>query len=102
PPEIDIFEFLNGPAGHHDPLERRSGQAGEKAIEPTSIPMANGTALAFDWTPEWLVTFVDGQEVHRTGNISHEPMYILINTAVGLLSTGPPQARGPRPAGRTT
>ncbi|MDB5683897.1 MAG: exsH [Sphingomonas bacterium] len=78
----------------------RAGGRGSHRTDFYSDGERHGFGL--DWTPEWLVPFVDGQEVHRTRNISHEPMYILINTAVGLLSTGPPQARGPRPAGRTT
>ena len=92
PPEIDIFEFLNGPqlssSVHfkNDPKGSMEGMATEFKAD------GEWHTYGLDWTPDWLITLVDGKEVHRRRNPFNPPMYIIVNTAVGLLSSGPPNA----------
>ena len=82
-------------AEHHAlPPERPERR---KPVE--AVPAAGRKALAegwhtirLDWHPERLTFFVDGKEVWRvTGDqVPDEPMYLVINLAVGGVYPGPP------------
>jgi beta-glucanase (GH16 family) len=90
-PEIDVLEILG-----HDPFtnhlhfhflnqfsERMS--AGSKWISSTDLS-EDWHTFGIDWQPESLTWYVDGEEIWRFENeevIPDEPMYLLLNLAVG-------------------
>ncbi|UUL82393.1 glycoside hydrolase family 16 protein [Sphingomonas qomolangmaensis] len=92
PPEIDIFEF-----GLNDDSRMKStvhyiDSTKAKRMEGAFIPFVPDEEFhtyGLDWTPQWLITLVDGKEVHRRHNPFHEPMYIVVNVAVGGLAPAP-------------
>lgn len=93
PPEIDVFE-----TGLGDRPDFSSGQVqkigGQRVAETYRVPVAvedgRWHVIGFDWTPQWQVTFIDGVEVSRRPNLVNEPMFFVLNVAVGGL--GPPPA----------
>ncbi|WP_434615231.1 glycoside hydrolase family 16 protein [Tabrizicola sp. M-4] len=89
-PEIDIMEVLG-----HDPslLELHfhyRNSAGEKrsagyAVRTTNLSQGWHT-YGVDWSPEHIIWYLDGQEVWRFSDrsrIPNEPMYMIVNLAVG-------------------
>lgn len=89
-PEIDIMEVL----GHqtrelelHYHYNRSNGRTGSAARVVRTAPLSDGWhTYGLDWSPDRLVWYLDGQEVWRyteRHNIPHEPMYMIINLAVG-------------------
>lgn len=97
PPEIDIFEiFQTRAAGAKPPFTSTihfKEPDGRKRQEGVHLPFPDPFGwhvIGFDWTPEWMVTFVDGKEVVRRPTIFHEPMTILLTLAVGGLTEAPP------------
>ena len=58
-------------------------------------------AFAVDWRPGAVVWYVDGVERKRytdAGHIPAQPMYLLLNLAVGGGELGPPDASTPFPS----
>jgi beta-glucanase (GH16 family) len=103
-PEIDIVEMLGQDPrrlhAHFHYLEGgRRQDPGQSWIGPDAS--AGWHTYSVDWTPKKLVWSVDGQVKWRFTNASvipHEPMYLLINLAVGGGWPGNPVASTPFPS----
>ncbi len=90
PPEIDIMELI-GREKNKVYLTLHEKQAGTwkpksfgKAFEATDFT-ADFHTYAVEWAPGEIVWYVDGVERHRVkdAGVPDEPMYILLNLAVG-------------------
>lgn len=104
-PEIDIMEVLG-----HDPtrLEMhihyrdggdREGSAGRDVV--SGDLSADWHVYGLDWSRDRLVWYLDGEEVWRyrdKANIPNEPMYLIINLAVGGNWPGDPDSTTRFPA----
>ena len=89
-PEIDIMEVLGHDTGLlelHFHYRRSGGSRGSVAREVKTRPLSDGWhTYGLDWSPERLVWYLDGEEVWRyseKSRIPDEPMYMIINLAVG-------------------
>jgi beta-glucanase (GH16 family) len=104
-PEIDILEVIG-----QDPRQalmhlhpRNEGDAGGpgKTHQMSGKTLADGWhTIRLDWQPERLTWFIDGEQVwHLTGSqVPDEPMYLVLNLAVGGVYPGPPDATTKFPA----
>ena len=89
-PEIDIMEVLGQrPDTLYLTLHYRDAQGADRkqgrTIE-TSDLSAGWHVYGVDWQPDHIVWYLDGVERSRyedVGHIPHEPMYVLLNLAVG-------------------
>lgn len=96
PPETDIFEiFQKREFGASPPLtstihfEEPDGRKRQEGIHlPFDRPF-DWHVIGFDWSPQWMVTFIDGKEAVRRPNIFHQPMTVLLTLAVGGLTERP-------------
>ncbi|MBX6320828.1 MAG: glycoside hydrolase family 16 protein [Rhodospirillaceae bacterium] len=104
-PEIDVMEIL-GQEPHRLQVHlhyrddtgriRRPG----KAIETADLS-AGWHVYGLDWQPGRLVWYLDGVERWRyeqAAHVPHEPMYLLVNLAVGGNWPGPPDGTTRFPA----
>jgi len=109
PPEIDIIELVGKEPDrvhhsyHYGPL--RDGllpwDLGQTSTDHHKAKDYANTwhDFAVEWTPEGITWFVDGKVTHRFGRTSAqrsklptEPMYLIMNVAVGGFWPGPPGA----------
>jgi beta-glucanase (GH16 family) len=105
PPEIDVFEIFQTRAAGDQPafsssVHWRDERDGRKHSETVSLAFPDPFGwhvVGLEWTPQWLITYVDGKEVVRRPNRFHEPMYAVFNVAVGGL-TEPPDSEVNFPA----
>jgi beta-glucanase (GH16 family) len=103
-PEIDIMEVL----GHApDVLEmhyhhRMSGEDLSEGQDRKVVDLSEDWHdFAVDWSPQAIVWYLDGKEQWRVDDpriISKEPMYLIINLAVGGDWPGPPDEATKFPA----
>ncbi len=101
-PEIDIFEVYADPGVAKMRLHWLD-DAGERqrVAKDVEVPdLYDGFhTFGLDWTPDHLRFFIDGAEVWRVDeNVPQEPMYLVLNLAVGGTAPGPPDATTPFPA----
>ena len=103
PPEIDVVEILgHQPSTLHTALH--FSQDGRKRLASKSIGVGDTSSgwhtYGVRWDPEKIAWFFDGDLVHETGTPAdlHEPMYLLINLAVGGVAPGDPDASTPFPS----
>ena len=95
-PEIDIMEVIGQDPGqsimHFHPSDRSEESPSKRYRLPGESLAEGWHTLRLDWLPERLTFFVDGEEVWRvTGDqVPDEPMYLVINLAVGGVYPGPP------------
>jgi len=94
PPEIDILEMFQRDArpALTSSIHWRDPDSGQKQHEGVELPFDrpfDWHVIGFDWTPQWMVTLVDGREIVRRPNIFHRPMTIIIGMAVGGLTAAP-------------
>jgi beta-glucanase (GH16 family) len=84
-PEIDIMEILgHQPNVQHMNYHYVGGDSGATWTGPDFS--AGWHTFAVDWEPSAIIWYVDGVERYRftnTAYISNEPMYVLLNLAVG-------------------
>ena len=94
PPEIDVMEQIGTPTVIYDTLHFDSGGTTQ---EGTAVTVADTTAgyhtYAVDWEPTTITIYFDGQPTASwpTPSDMNQPMYMLINLAVG----GPGSWPGP-------
>lgn len=104
-PEIDIMEVL----GHapsllelHYHYAKPNGDKRSAAKEVATNDLSQGWHVyGVDWSPDRIVWYLDGQEVWRFAepeNISDEPMYLILNLAVGGTWPGNTDSTTPFPA----
>lgn len=89
--EIDIMEVI----GHHpSTLETTYHRFGHREAASTHAGTDLSKAFhtfAVDWRPDSITWYLDGREVFRTErDIIREPMYLILNLAVGGDWPGPP------------
>jgi beta-glucanase (GH16 family) len=96
-PEIDIMEVIGQDPGqnimHFHPRDRSEESPSSRYRLPGGKTLAEGWhTLRLDWQPRRLTFFVDDKEVWQvTGKqVPDEPMYLVINLAVGGVYPGPP------------
>lgn len=85
PPEIDILEGQ----GHRTQTVNMASIGTDSVTRKMAVEQAIDSAdgfhvYALEWTADRLVWFVDGKPLHeQIGHDIHEPMYVLINLALG-------------------
>jgi beta-glucanase (GH16 family) len=88
PPEIDVFEYLGRlpTKPHHGMVWVSGGQkryVGDYAKTSTDFSQ-DYHVFAIDWRPEAIIYSIDGQETYRiTEGVPSEPMYMILNFALG-------------------
>jgi len=105
PPEIDVMEFL----GHKPTIthmtyhylddEGTHRGSGDWWTGPDFS--SDWHTFAIDWRPDAIVWYVDGVERYRftdATRIPHEPMYLVLNLAIGGDWPGPPNETTPFPS----
>jgi beta-glucanase (GH16 family) len=100
PPEIDVLEHLGrDPHTVYVGLKTREGHGG--GVLAISVPSATRSFHTYGvlWTRDHVTWYVDGFEVRRrpTPADMHEPMFMLVNLAVGGAWAGAPDRRTPFP-----
>jgi Ca2+-binding RTX toxin-like protein len=93
PPEIDIFEHVNGADSiHSGAITNETGSKTGTGFYSYVGDLSVGYhTYGLSWTAEKLTWYVDGVEVGetRTPDDMHKPMYMLVNLAVGSDWSGP-------------
>jgi beta-glucanase (GH16 family) len=103
-PEIDVLEAVGQDPSHvvmHLHPKDRSVRPPNKGYRIPGPDLAEDWhTLRLDWSDNRLDFFVDGTRVWRvTGNqVPDEPMYVVLNLAVGGDHPGPPDSETPFPA----
>jgi beta-glucanase (GH16 family) len=95
-PEIDIMEVIGQDPGetimHLHPSDRSEDSPSKRYRLPGESLAEGWHTIRLDWLPGQLTFLVDGEKVWRvTGDqVPDEPMYLVINLAVGGVYPGPP------------
>ena len=93
PPEIDIFEVGFDPAGTQMFGNIHLKDAAGVYTQANHTLSATGDCkqhvYGFNWTSAYMQTFVDGKMIDSRPNSVDVPMYVILDTAVGLASPGP-------------
>ncbi|GAM96397.1 endo-1,3-1,4-beta-glycanase [alpha proteobacterium U9-1i] len=100
PPEIDVLEHLGrDPTTVYVGLKTNEGNDG--GVQAINVPTATSAFHTYGvlWTREQVTWFIDGFEVRRraTPGDMHQPMYMLVNLAIGGAWAGSPNRRTPFP-----
>lgn len=104
-PEIDMLEVLGHDPGtlrmHLHPKDRSLESHGHKYAVPGGRKLSDGWhTMGLDWKPNRLVFWLDGEKVWEiTGrDVPKEPMYVVMNLAVGGNYPGSPDSTTSFPA----
>lgn len=103
-PEIDILEVIGQDPGrllmHFHPRDRDDDSPDQEYRLPGRTLAEGWHTIRLDWQPERLTWSLDGKQVWRlTGNqVPDEPMYLVLNLAVGGVYPGPPDETTKFPA----
>jgi beta-glucanase (GH16 family) len=104
-PEIDVMEVIGHRPNYLEMHLHWQDGWGRSRSEGHSIrtdDLSRGWhRYGLLWSPDVIVWYLDGREVWRFTNqsvIPHEPMYVLLNLAVGGNWPGPPDSRTRFPA----
>lgn len=93
-PEIDIFELYAEPDVMQMHLHWRDEDGESQRVGEASVVDDLGEGfhvIGLEWTPDHLAWFIDGEEQWRVDEqIPDEPMYLVMNLAVGGVAPGPP------------
>ena len=105
-PEIDIMEVLGDSTGtlrmhfHFD--DKKTAHQREIGCEASTIDLSEDWHVyGLRWEPEVMIWYLDGVEMWRytdAANIPAEPMYLLMNLAVGGIWPGKPDGKTKFPA----
>lgn len=93
-PEIDILESLGDDTStwkfHFHPEDRERRSDGHDVAGPDLS--AGFHDIGVDWEPERIRWFIDGEQVWEVegDHVPDEPMYLVLNLAVGGVYPGPP------------
>jgi beta-glucanase (GH16 family) len=103
PPELDVFEVLGQDSSkvymtvHYTNSNHYPGEV-QGSYSGPDLSLEFHT-YGLDWEPDRLTWYVDGVErFSTTQNVPHEPMFLLINLAVGGDWPGPPDHKTPFPS----
>ncbi|HZA73873.1 MAG TPA: glycoside hydrolase family 16 protein [Propionibacteriaceae bacterium] len=103
-PEIDVLEVIGQDPDevimHLHPKSRRAESPSQRYRVPGPDLAADWHDVRLDWAPRRLEFFVDGAPVWKvTGSkVPDEPMYLVLNLAVGGAYPGPPDESTDFPA----
>jgi beta-glucanase (GH16 family) len=103
-PEIDLLEMIGQDPSElilHFHPEDRDADSPSKRVRVTAPDLAEDWhTVGLSWTPGKLVYTLDGTSIWTvTGDqVPSEPMYLVMNLAVGGAYPGPPDSRTPFPA----
>jgi len=105
PPEIDVMEILGKNTNEVHLTNHWARADGKYGSEDNSQSWtgpdfsADFHTFAVEWDAEKIVWFVDGVERHRSSkNIPHQPMFLLVNLALGGKWAGNPDKHTPFPS----
>lgn len=84
-PEIDIFEMIGShPTEFYGVLHYGSTARPKREYFCEKVPRKEYYEVGLKWTKDELSWYIDGRRVFRTNKgIPNEPMYIIINQAIG-------------------
>ncbi len=91
PPEIDVFEGTGAkPTNVHlGVIEKQRGRPGSRWVKDVVDTTDGFHVYAAEWTADDVIFSIDGKEQFRAGSHRiHEPMYMLVNLAVGSKDPG--------------
>jgi len=91
PPEIDVFEGTGAkPTNVHlGVIEKQRGRPGSRWVKDVVDTTDGFHVYAAEWTADDVIFSIDGKEQFRAGSHRiHEPMYLLVNLAVGSKDPG--------------
>jgi hypothetical protein len=91
PPEIDVFEGTGAkPTNVHlGVIEKQRGRPGSRWVKDVIDTTDGFHVYAAEWTADDVIFSIDGKEQFRAGSHRiHEPMYLLVNLAVGSKDPG--------------
>ena len=91
PPEIDVFEGTGAkPTNVHlGVIEKERGRPGSRWVKDVVDTTDGFHVYAAEWTADDVIFSIDGKEQFRAGSHRiHEPMYMLVNLAVGSKDPG--------------
>jgi beta-glucanase (GH16 family) len=94
PPEIDIFEVLgNDPTTGYFSLHTTTGATVSNAVRMLPDLSAGFHTYGLSWQADRIKWYVDGNEVAEAATPAdmHQPMYMLLNLAVGGAGSWPGQ-----------
>jgi len=100
PPEVDVMEFLGDRPSithmtyHYLDDSGNYAEQGDWWVSPHDFS-AEWHTFGLDWRPDAMIWYVDGVERYRYTDqrrIPSEPMYLVLNLAVGGDWPGPPDA----------
>ena len=100
PPEVDILEMIgNDPSTIYNSFHGKDGVDSSQATHIGDLSAGFHT-FGFDWTASTMTWYVDGQPTYQlaTPAYMNQPMYMLINLAVGGTWPGAPDATTQFPA----
>jgi len=99
-PEIDVFEMIGSePDTFYGVLHYLEGESRQRAYFSERVEPQASYVIGLVWTPEELSWYIDGICVlTREDNIPDEPMYLIINMAVGGVWPGTPDEETVFPA----
>jgi beta-glucanase (GH16 family) len=84
-PEIDIFEMIgSAPDEFYGVVHYMDGSAQARDFFKTKVARKDTYLIEFEWTRESLRWFIDGECKFETSKcVPDEPMYLIVNQAVG-------------------
>ena len=104
PPEIDIMENLGEDTqtayftNHFRAADGRRGSKGSGKIATPDLSAGFHTYAA-EWRPDAIIWYFDGDEKFRSAEgVPQQPMYVLVNLAIGGGWPVPPDASTPWPS----
>ena len=102
-PEIDIYELIGSEpelfygVSHFEEMRQHKREYFSHTFPADDIP--ESYVIKFDWTPDALTWYLDGEEIYSiTTHVPQSPMYLIANLAVGGVWAGDPTSRTPFPA----
>lgn len=99
-PEIDIFEMIgSAPAEFYGVVHYMNDTAQARDFFKTKVARKQKHLIEFDWTRESLRWSIDGKHAFETSKfVPDEPMYLIVNQAVGGQWPGAPDESTTFPA----
>jgi beta-glucanase (GH16 family) len=91
PPEIDVVEGTGAKPSHLHlgVIEKQRGRPGSRWVKDVIDTTDGFHVYAAEWTADDVIFSIDGKEQYRAGSHRiHEPMYMLVNLAVGSKDPG--------------
>lgn len=91
PPEIDVVEATGAKPMtlHLGVIEKQRGRPGSRWVKDVIDTTDGFHVYGAEWTADDVIFSIDGKEQYRAGSHGiHEPMYMLVNLAVGSKDQG--------------